>query len=245
MTFIVIPHGQGDLSTRSFEVSYRRLRVAAVLVAVTAAAFLGMMLSWWYVAAQAARVPGLQREIAALQRDRLRVEQLSRVVARMEQQYNQVRIMLGADADSILKASQRKSQPAGDSVGAWAPAVWPLAKRGYVTQPYSDPSGSRHPGIDIAVAAGTPIHAVDAGTVLEAGEDQVYGRFVRIAHKGGYESVYAHASRLLVSPGEQVAREQKVALSGNSGRSTAPHLHFEIRRAGESIDPAPLLPRPS
>lgn len=242
MTFVIIPQGQGDLSTRSFEVSYRRLRIAAVLLALAAAVWLGMAASWWYVAAQAARVPALRREVAALQQDRIRVEQLARVLARMERQYNQVRTMLGAGADST--GGSAGTTEAGDSVGTWIPAAWPLASRGFVTRPYSGPAKGRHPGIDIAVATGTPIRAVAAGTVLATGEDRVYGRFLRIAHPGGYESLYAHASRLLVSRGEHVDDRQDVALSGSSGRSSAPHLHFEIRRRGTPVNPAPLLPPP-
>lgn len=241
MTFIVIPHGQGDLSTRSFEVSYRRLRVVAALLALAAVAWLGMALSWWYVAAQAARVPAMQREIASLQQDRLRVEQLARVLARMERQYEQVQMMLGVP-DSARRSGG--DDQAGDSVSSLAPAAWPLAGRGYVTRAYGGRRGRHHPGIDIAVATGTPVRAVHAGTVLETGDHRVYGRFVRIAHEGGYESLYAHASRLLVHSGDRVEGKQPVALSGNSGASTAPHLHLEIRKAGAPIDPGPLLSPP-
>ena len=69
------------------------------------------------------------------------------------------------------------------------------------------------------------------------GSDPEYGLFVLITHPDGYQTMYGHASRLLVSDGDEVSVGQVVALSGSTGRSTAPHLHFEIRRGGRSIDP--------
>ena len=100
MTFIVVPHGGRDLSTRSFEISYRRLRVVGVLLLVAVLAWAGMALSWVWVASQAARVPGLQRQIGALEQEQARVVQLADALRRLEAQYEQVRQMLGADQPS-------------------------------------------------------------------------------------------------------------------------------------------------
>ena len=97
MTFIVVPHGGRDLSTRSFEISYRRLRVAGVLLLVAVLAWAGMALSWVWVASQAARVPGLERQIGTLEQEQARVVQLADALRRLEGQYEQVRRMLGAD----------------------------------------------------------------------------------------------------------------------------------------------------
>lgn len=105
MTFIVVPHGGRDLSTRSFEVSYRRLRVVGALLLGGALLWVGMVVSWVWVAAEAARVPGLRREIQVLEADRARVVQLAEALRRLEGQYDQVREMLGAsrpaDAESV------------------------------------------------------------------------------------------------------------------------------------------------
>jgi murein DD-endopeptidase MepM/ murein hydrolase activator NlpD len=94
-----------------------------------------------------------------------------------------------------------------------------------------------HEGIDIAVPIGTPVRASGGGTVEAAGTDSDYGLFALLRHPGGYESMYGHASRLLVQEGDEVSAGQVIAVTGNSGRSTAPHLHFEIRRQGQSLDP--------
>ena len=97
MTFIVVPHGGRDLSTRSFEISYRRLRIVGVLLLVAVLAWGGMALSWVWVASQAARVPGLERQIGTLEQEQARVVQLADALRRLEAQYQQVRQMLGAD----------------------------------------------------------------------------------------------------------------------------------------------------
>lgn len=254
MTFIVVPHGEGDLSTRSFEVSYHRLRVAGTLLAVTAVLVLAMAITWFWMAAQAARVPVLQAEIRTLEGERQRVEQLARIIQRMEAQYQQVRAMLGGPAGDSARAATVPADTtpvdttAGDADAegggptAMLPRLWPLEGPGYVTRGLR--AGSGHPGMDIAVRGGTRVLASGGGTVLAAGEDPVYGRFVRIGHDSGYESTYGHVSRVLVTARERVRGRQVIALSGNTGRSTAPHLHFEIRKDGAPVDPATLVRNP-
>ena len=113
MTFIVVPHGGRDLSTRSFEISYRRLRVVGGLFLAGALLWLAMVISWVWVAAQAARVPGLRREIQVLEADRARVVQLAEALHRLEGQYEQVRLMLGADRPS---APESIALPDPDSI---------------------------------------------------------------------------------------------------------------------------------
>lgn len=249
MTFIVVPHGGGGLNTRSFEISYRRLRVAALVAAAAAVVWAVSMASFVLVAAQAARVPGLQREVAELQKDRERVQQLAALLARMERQYEQVRMMLGAEAvEEARRARAAADSAAGpvapESAEATIPSSWPLGRRGFVTREHLARVPGQHPGIDIAVPEGTHVRASGAGVVAEVGEDSVYGRFVRIRHRDGYETMYGHASQVLVRRGAEVAQDQTIALSGNTGLSTAPHLHFEVRKDGEPVDPRTLVKAP-
>jgi murein DD-endopeptidase MepM/ murein hydrolase activator NlpD len=109
--------------------------------------------------------------------------------------------------------------------------------RGRVGNGAGGEGAETHEGIDIAVPIGTPVRASGGGTVEAAGTDADYGLFALLRHPGGYESMYGHASRLLVEKGDDVSAGQVIAVTGNSGRSTAPHLHFEIRRQGQSLDP--------
>lgn len=110
---------------------------------------------------------------------------------------------------------------------------------GYRPNPFTG-GISFHPGVDLRASTGTPVMAARDGTVLETGTLEIYGLFVIINHDGGYQSVYAHLDEILVSEGQIVDAGDRIALSGNSGVSTGPHLHFEIRRNGKPADPSRL-----
>jgi murein DD-endopeptidase MepM/ murein hydrolase activator NlpD len=123
------------------------------------------------------------------------------------------------------------------------PKHWPLDEPGYITRGQVKAGGrdEAHPGIDIAVAVGNLVRASGGATVRQAGEDPEYGFFVLLDHLDEYQSMYGHLSRIIVAPQTTVAAGQVIGLSGNSGRSTAPHLHFEIRQRGLSLDPLTMV----
>lgn len=116
--------------------------------------------------------------------------------------------------------------------------------RGYVTRSFeskhslTDPG---HYGLDVAAKVGTPILAAANGLVLFSGWSYPYGNLIVVAHKSGYDTFYGHNQILLVEPGERVLQGQPIALLGNSGRSSAPHLHFEIWKDGARVDPETVL----
>ncbi len=98
-----------------------------------------------------------------------------------------------------------------------------------------------HSGLDIGADYGTTIHAADRGTVIFAGWYGGYGNAVIIDHGGNMTTLYAHSSELYVVEGQNIQRGQAIAAVGSTGLSTGPHLHFEVRREGEPIDPAAFL----
>ncbi|WP_052847083.1 murein hydrolase activator EnvC [Veillonella sp. oral taxon 780] len=98
-----------------------------------------------------------------------------------------------------------------------------------------------HAGTDFGVDEGTPVHAADGGVVVEAGWISGYGYTVIIDHGNGMSTLYAHNSDVSVSPGQTVSKGQVVSYSGNTGGSTGPHLHFEVRINGEPTDPMGYL----
>ncbi len=98
-----------------------------------------------------------------------------------------------------------------------------------------------HHGLDFSVPVGTPVRATADGVVTALRRERGLGKMVRIDHGNGLTTTYAHLSRWLVRKGEHVRRGQVIAESGNSGRSTAPHLHYEVRRQGRSVDPSPYI----
>lgn len=101
-----------------------------------------------------------------------------------------------------------------------------------------DPFGSgkmiMHNGWDIAVPVGTPVHPTQEGTVYFAGQYKGYGNLVAVEHGKGYISLYGHNSEILVKPGMHVTTKTVIALSGSTGRSTGPHVHYEVRQLPSS-----------
>ncbi len=100
---------------------------------------------------------------------------------------------------------------------------------------------AHHEGIDIDGLVGEPILAAAPGTVVRAGRENGYGRFVVVDHGGGLSSLYAHASRLLVHEGDRVEAGEEIARVGRSGNARGSHLHFEVHRDGRPVNPLPFL----
>ena len=117
--------------------------------------------------------------------------------------------------------------------------IWPLPGYTYITSGYGARWGSTHTGIDISGGGcyGAGIVAAASGTVIRAATHWSYGNYVIVDHGGGYTTLYAHCSKLLVSVGQNVAAGEKIALVGSTGQSTGPHLHFEVRINGKTQNP--------
>lgn len=137
----------------------------------------------------------------------------------------------------------RQSSPALDSVGTGEESSLSLGIAGRVSSPYgwrTHPIKGRsqfHGGIDLAARYGTQVPAAAGGTVVTADDQGSYGLTVVIRHPNGFESRYAHLSSLDVKVGDAVTQGQQVGRVGSTGRSTGPHLHFEVTQAGRRVDP--------
>src|SRR5207253_1929919 len=174
----IVLHTDGDLASRQYRVpvwAFEAGKWSALLVGLLVVLFFAFA---GPIGRAAARVPGLERQVARLEEENSRVQQLAAALNRAEANYQELRTMLGVRGPREKEA---------------------------------------------------------------AGTDLAYGLFVLLRHSSGYETMYGHASRLLVREGDSVQAGQVIALSGNSGRSTAPHLHFEIRREGKSLDPLTVV----
>ncbi|MGI5892504.1 MAG: LysM peptidoglycan-binding domain-containing M23 family metallopeptidase [Bacillota bacterium] len=114
--------------------------------------------------------------------------------------------------------------------------TWPL--QGSITSVFGSRKRGFHHGLDIAAEAGTEIESAKSGTIIEAGWiSGIYGRGVMIDHGNGYSTLYAHAQDILVSIGDDVRQGQAIATVGMTGRTTGPHLHFEIRINDTAVNP--------
>ena len=144
-----------------------------------------------------------------------------------------------------LRASQAQaaSVATGSSSSGEASAsgfVWPLS--GPITSPFGMRWGTLHPGIDIGVPTGTPIHAAGSGTVIWCGWMSGYGNLVMIDHHNGLASLYGHQSQIAIGCNQQVSQGQLIGYVGCTGFCTGPHLHFEVRLNGTPVDPLGYLP---
>ena len=138
-----------------------------------------------------------------------------------------------------LPAGQKILIPDQSNIHFRNPMKIPLvvtSKYGYRKHPISRMRKFHH-GIDFRARKGTRTYACRDGKVVRAGWDPGYGNIVVVEHSGGYKTAYGHLSIIYVKVGQKVKKGHVLALTGNSGYSTGPHLHFEIRRYNKSVDP--------
>ncbi len=158
--------------------------------------------------------------------------------AKLEESLNQFNEAANALTKKILEL-----QKPSNSKYVGGKLAWPLPGR----EKLSSPFGNRihpilgknmfHSGVDIPAPSGTPIKVSGTGTVIHAGWYSSYGKMVMVDHGGGIVTLYGHCSSILVQNGAKVSTGQKIALVGSTGRSTGPHLHFEVRKDGKFQNP--------
>ena len=247
MRIIFVP---ATSQSRTYEVSYRRLRVLRGLALGLGVAVAFLIVTWAYMASRVAHVVELEAEVALMRADQERIPGLLRQLSTVERQYSDILGLFAPDGTGAPSelwlpppgSLSRSSVP--DEGRDGQPDSWPLAERGFMTRGLFEDDGGAHPGLDIATPTGSYIRAAGAGRVTEVGEDPTYGKYVRIDHENGYETLYAHASDTSVELGEEVRKNEVIALSGSTGISTGPHLHFEILFEGEDVDPLELVQQP-
>ena len=175
-------------------------------------------------------------------------EQHTPTTADLSEALEMIEARLSARRSSIdlLAETMRREFPgaasyASDSAPHTTPSIWPAA--GFVSSPYGLRfNGTEfHQGIDIAADMGTPIVATADGVVTAAGWNGGYGNMVDVDHGGGIVTRYGHASAVAVTVGQQVRRGEVIAYVGSTGRSTGPHVHYEVRVDGQPVNPAGYL----
>lgn len=252
--FTIIVQGEGELTRRTYRVPRWALQAAGIAATVAGVIIIAAAILYAPIARAAAKVPGLERQVARLEKDNARIRELAAALDSLQARYDQVRQMVGAGVVPALAqvATPLRVAPALHAraidaplrpTGPTPPAIWPLDDPGYVTRGLIPRGGTEeeHVGLDVAVAVGSVVRAAGGGTVLDVGEDPEYGRFVKLGHPQGYETMYGHLSRTLARKGAAVEPGEVIGLSGNSGRSSAPHLHFEVRQDGRPVDPLTLV----
>jgi murein DD-endopeptidase MepM/ murein hydrolase activator NlpD len=151
------------------------------------------------------------------------------------------------EARAVQLEAQLKNYEQALREKARIPSIWPVAGEttdgfGGRSNPFGGSSLEFHPGQDIRAERGTPVVSAATGTVLSAGWQNGYGQMVEVDHGGGLTTRYAHLSKIEATVGQQLARGDVVGRVGSTGRSTGPHLHYEVRINGESVNPRAYLP---
>lgn len=267
-SMIIQVQREGGLANRTIVLSPTRVRMMRFVLSRTGMVIAGLLgLVFVFFGIQAARVPLLTRRLATMELDAKRIDTLQRTLGELQKRYEQVQTMLGASpaqrspaaaalaaagVPPAASASPAIATPiaakptAPDTVTMTLPTGYPLEAKGYVTRGVGSGQeyGATHPGLDIAVPEGTEVRAAGGGLVVEVSETAEYGRMVRLAHPQGYETRYGHLSQTRVRQGDRISLGSVIGLSGNTGRSTAPHLHFEVRKGNAAVDPMTLIQQP-
>ena len=166
---------------------------------------------------------------------------LSEALEMIEERLSTRRSSIDLLAETMRREFPGAASYASDSAPHTMPSIWPAA--GYVSSPYGLRfNGTEfHQGIDIAADMGAPIVATADGVVTAAGWNGGYGNMVDVDHGGGIVTRYGHASAVAVTVGQQVRRGEVIAYVGSTGRSTGPHVHYEVRVNGAPVNPAGYL----
>ncbi|MBW7573489.1 peptidoglycan DD-metalloendopeptidase family protein [Caproiciproducens sp. AGMB10547] len=155
------------------------------------------------------------------------------------------RTVLVASTDKVVVTGTKKRPKYSGSGVSSGSLMWPVPSLRTITTYFTWRWGSFHTGIDISggSAYGKTIVAADGGTVVSAGWSNGYGYCVKINHGGGIQTLYGHASKILVSSGQRVSKGQAIALVGSTGNSTGPHCHFEVIKNGTKVNPLSYVSR--
>ena len=150
------------------------------------------------------------------------------------------RLIIPGVAAATPTLSQRRGTLLSSRSASNTAFLWPTG--GQISSGFGPRWGGFHYGIDIAAVVGTPILAIAACTVTDAGWWPGFGKMVRIEHEDGWVSIYGHSSRIFVAAGEEVKTGQKIATVGRTGNATGPHLHLEMIFNGAHQNPLKHLP---
>jgi murein DD-endopeptidase MepM/ murein hydrolase activator NlpD len=194
---------------------------------------------------------------AAMPRDGVEGESMSRDFFTSMMDAEVARVVARRDSSGVAKAVEKnfqrlpielnKTQPASAPLLPVTPLPLMMPAPGVLSSNFgvrADPfDGQRkfHQGVDIAAAAGTPIHAVAPGRVVFSGIKPGYGNLIEVDHGGGWVTRYGHNSKNLVNVGDQVDAGRQIGMVGRTGRASGDHLHFEARQDGRAVDPKMFL----
>jgi murein DD-endopeptidase MepM/ murein hydrolase activator NlpD len=260
---MIIPEGHEKVFSRTF--STRLIKVSLVILSLWLALLVLLTFNYSRLSIKAARGVMLEEENDNLRRYMARVVDIEESFKKNRELAARLAEMAGVDlaefsgqpeidlqsladdySDSVSIDSQQIENRLALSPEELARIRKPQGRPlyGWITRSYkvdAENEAEKHTGIDFAVKRGTSVAATASGAVVFAGWDKIMGNLVMINHDNNIQTLYGHNDKLLVEKGQEVLKGDIIAFSGNTGRSSAPHLHYEIRKDGEPVDPSPYL----
>ncbi len=259
-SLIVVPHDNANV--RNYKFSYPLVYSLGVLIVIAVLTMVVLVVTYSRVLVKAHQADLLASENARLIDRNASIDSLESELIYLQTMGVQIKGMLGIglsaeDSTLVANLSPTTGSPAlvgtiemADATEAQqklllkaVPSMWPV--KGYVTREFHVTGGEKnqhfHPGIDIAAKRNTPVRASAEGVVIANDRDETYGYIVVIDHGFGITTVYGHNARNLVNVGDRVTRGQTIAFLGSTGKSTAPHVHFEVKQNGVPVDPRKYL----
>lgn len=261
LNILFIPHSRSRVVSR--RISYRGLKALGVLSVLFLVLVIYLAFHYGQVYFKALRVELLEKRNSELEAEHKKIERLERELILLKEESAKVKSMLGieeappmADLSTLLASVPEDTGVGGEEPSPSSvrrspemasvfreqdrllraiPSLWPV--KGWVSQTYS-PS---HPALDIAAPLGAPVLAPADGIISFSGWADDLGNLMKIDHGEGFCTVYGHCSRILVSVGDAVRRGEVVGFVGSTGQSTAPHLHYEVRVDGRTVNPQGYL----
>ncbi|MEO0079068.1 MAG: peptidoglycan DD-metalloendopeptidase family protein [candidate division WOR-3 bacterium] len=236
----------GNHSPNSYHITLglgvaRLLFVLLILLGLMMLAAFGFWISGAY---RLTRLGYLERRNRQLEQEFSKLSTLRQRLEELEEQNRRVATMLGVELTPapVDWDSARTTGSAGThrtlAADSRQEPVMVVPLESYAVSRGVEPG---HPGVDLAAQQGAAVRAAADGVVARRGTDPQFGRFLLIRHQNGYESYYGHLASWQVETGDTVRLGQTIGAVGSSGSSSAPHLHFEIRKGGKPIDPSTLI----
>jgi murein DD-endopeptidase MepM/ murein hydrolase activator NlpD len=182
---------------------------------------------------------GAKNDLSSTKQQRL--QDISKLTKEQQAEASEIDALQAASnaITARIQAAQANRQGGATATPSSAGLIWPV--NAPVTSPFGWRWGRMHQGIDLGAAEGTPIKAAASGTIIYCGWESGYGNLTVIDHGGNLATAYGHQSSIAVACGQQVAQGELIGYVGNTGHSTGPHLHFEVRINGEPVDPLGYL----
>ena len=245
MTIMLVP--DGTESGRTFRIRQWLLRFVIGFAIVLVVGIVLFFSFYGKILARAAMADSLQDENQKLLRYQYKVKLLEENLVQTREVVSRLVELAGIDyefpefpSDSAIFAELDRQGIAVLARSADGDLTVPsgMPVQGFVSQDFEIDNAERfHPGVDIACAEGTPVLATAVGEVIFADSDETYGNMIVIKHNDSLTTIYGHNKELLVGVGDKVLAGSRIALSGNTGVSTAPHLHYEMRVNDQPINP--------